>query len=448
MITRAACLVAMCGVAVGANAQLLNPDFELSGGTGPNETDFASWSSFGGPDQISADTTELFNGFASAKLFGGFDVPFNTHVLVQFQVEDVTPGDEWEVAALVGELSTDALQPGVRGFISIVYEDAEGVNLVDTAIDLEPGMLPQDEFGRMSVTDIAPLAAETVQVVLGLQQEVITATGSIRFDDTELNLLSTGNDIELRNGGFEEIVFGRKVEGWTTFGDFAEPSGNIFTAEDFTFPPAIEGDQSVLMFGQFNGDENGNDSGIFQSVPASAGEEWTAAAQVFNDDVDPIGEGNVAVISLVFRDANGVVLADNPVQAADSTLTPGVWVPVSSTAVAPAGTAEAEIVLVYSQAPAPDGVAGNEPLGIVRWDDTSLTVGTAARFCADVNDDGSVDSSDFFAWVSAFGADPRTPAQEVACDVNNDAECTSGDFFAWVSAFGLGLEGPLCPALP
>ena len=77
-----------------------------------------------------------------------------------------------------------------------------------------------------------------------------------------------------------------------------------------TAPPASEGAQSVLMFGQFNGDPNGNTCGIFQAVPASAGEEWTASADVYNDPSDPIGVGNEAFLSLVFRDAGGNVLSD------------------------------------------------------------------------------------------------------------------------------------------
>ncbi|MEM9167542.1 MAG: GC-type dockerin domain-anchored protein [Planctomycetota bacterium] len=47
----------------------------------------------------------------------------------------------------------------------------------------------------------------------------------------------------------------------------------------------------------------------------------------------------------------------------------------------------------------------------------------------DVNRDGSVTDSDFFAWVTAFiNEDPE-------CDVNRDGACSDSDFFAWVTAF-------------
>ncbi|MEM9166495.1 MAG: trypsin-like serine protease [Planctomycetota bacterium] len=58
----------------------------------------------------------------------------------------------------------------------------------------------------------------------------------------------------------------------------------------------------------------------------------------------------------------------------------------------------------------------------------------------DVNRDGTITDSDFFAWVTAFTASPRTPEQEEACDVNLDSSCTDSDFFAWVTAFGEGCD--------
>ncbi|MEM9166725.1 MAG: dockerin type I domain-containing protein [Planctomycetota bacterium] len=60
---------------------------------------------------------------------------------------------------------------------------------------------------------------------------------------------------------------------------------------------------------------------------------------------------------------------------------------------------------------------------------------------ADVNGDSSLNDSDFFAWVTAFTASPRSPEQESACDVNRDGSCDDSDFFAWVTVF----TGAGCP---
>lgn len=438
MMFRTASIVLTAGLAAGASGQLLNPNFEIPGVS----TTFANWNQFGNSANIQADTSEIFNGFASLKMFGDFFIPFNTKGVFQTLTGVVTPGEEWEVSALVADVTGDELQVGAKGFIAIVYRDANGINLVDTAIDIVPGNVVTDVLTRFSSSLVAPLGAVDVQIVIGFQQPDITAAGALHYDDAEINNLSSGNEIPFYNGGFEEIVFGRAVEGWFDFGNSIP---NIFTAEGFNNPPAVEGTQSVLMFGQFNGNPAGNDTGIVQTLPASPGESWTASAQVYNDSADPIGVGNTATLSLVFRDDGGNVLSDNPVPAASSTTTFNTWMPVSSTAVAPANTATAEIVLVYSQAGPTSDVngdgmvgAGDEPTGIVRWDDTSLTVGGPARLCADQNNDGSVLPNDFSAWIGNFNSG------NLFADVNQDGNVLPNDFSAWINAFNQGAAGPTC----
>ena len=437
MKIKACMMLAVCGAAMSGQAQLLTPDFETPG----LSTTFANWDQFGNAANIQV-SGELVNGFGAVKMFGDFFIPFNTKGVFQTLTGVVSPGESWEAAVQVGQVSSDPLQVGAKGFVSIVFRDSNGVNLVDRGFDITAGMVSTDMFARAASSLIAPLGAVDAQIVIGFQQEDITAAGALHFDDAELNELSSGNTIPFYNGGFEEIIFGRAVEGWNDFGNSIP---NIFTAEGFNNPPAVEGSQSVLMFGQFNGDPMGNDSGIFQALPATAGQSWTASAQVFNDSGDPIGVGNTAALSLVFRDAGGNVLSDNPVPAADSGTTLDTWIPVSSSATAPAGTATAEIVLVYSQAGPSSDVngdgmvgAGDEPVGIVRWDDAKLEIGAPARLCADVNENGVVEPGDFGAWVAAFNAG------DLRADANQSGVVEPGDFGAWVNAFNLGAAGPTC----
>ncbi|MEL6797670.1 MAG: hypothetical protein AAFO89_12715, partial [Planctomycetota bacterium] len=368
-------------------------------------------------------------------MFGNFFEPFNTQGVFQTLTGVVTPGEEWEVAALVGEVSGDEIVGSNIGFVSIVFRDSAGVNLVDRAVEINVNNVVTDQLTRFSQSLVAPLGAVDAQIVIGFQQPVITDGGALHYDDAELTNLSSGNEIPFYNGSFEESIFGRAVEGWVDFGN-AIP--NIFTAQAFENPPASDGDASVLMFGQFNGDPAGNTTGIFQAIPASAGESWTASADVYNDSGDPIGVGNTAFLSLVFRDAGGNVLSDNPAPAADSTTTFDVWLPVSSSATAPAGTETVEIVLGYNQAPAPDGIAGNEPAGIVRWDNAALEVGGAARLCADQNGDGMINPGDFNAWVLNFNGG------NLLADTNQNGVNDPGDFNAWVLAFNQGMAGPTC----
>ena len=57
---------------------------------------------------------------------------------------------------------------------------------------------------------------------------------------------------------------------------------------------------------------------------------------------------------------------------------------------------------------------------------------SAACSLADVTADGSVDGSDFIAFINAFGA------EEVLADVNQDGTIDGGDFIAFINAFSAG----------
>ncbi|MEM8876111.1 MAG: GC-type dockerin domain-anchored protein, partial [Planctomycetota bacterium] len=80
------------------------------------------------------------------------------------------------------------------------------------------------------------------------------------------------------------------------------------------------------------------------------------------------------------------------------------------------------------------------PLGLLTdtrlvFNRTGTIAGIATDDCpGDVNGDGDLNGSDFFAWVAAFGSlDP-------VADVNRDGSVDGSDFFAWVAAFGQGCD--------
>jgi hypothetical protein len=438
MMIRTASIVLIAGAATGASGQLLNPNFEIPGVS----TTFANWNQFGNPANLQADISELFNGFASLKMFGDFFVPFNVKGVFQTIEGVVVPGQEWEAAVQVGQVTGDELQVGAQGFVAVVYRDANNINLRDESFPILPGMVATDTFGRVFIRDIAPLGAEDVQIVIGFLQPDITAAGALHYDDAELNLISSGNEIEFANGSFEDPIFGRTFEAWSEFGNSIP---NLLNLGPDAAIDAFDGDFVAFMFGQFNGNPTGNDSGVFQAQPASAGESWTASVRVRNDSDDPIGAGNVATLSLVFRDANGATLSDNPVTAATSATSQNQWIEVTSSATAPANTASAEIVLVYSQAGPTSDVngdgsigAGDEPTGSVQWDAASLAQSAPARLCADQNNDGAVLPNDFSAWIGNFNTG------NLLADVNQDGNVLPNDFSAWINAFNQGAAGPTC----
>lgn len=430
----AAAMIAVTGT---ASAQLINPSFETPGFPGI----FAGWDQFGG--NIGPDIDELIlDGAVSVKIFGGFTGGFNVSGIFQTITSVVEPGDIWSASVNTGHIAADPLQPGARAFVSLVYRDANGVNLYDFAADALLPTDPTDTFFLRSAQDVAPLGATDVQIVIGFIQDAPTsdvngdtaidlfdqAAGAAHYDLAGLNFVSAGNDIPFRNGDFEAGIFGREFEAWTSFGNGI---GNV--GQNFVVPSA-DGVASCFIFGQFNG--AANDSGVFQGVPASAGETWEASVKVRPNPGDEPALGNTATLSLVFLDASGNVLSDNPVPAADHTTSSAQFHDVSVSAVAPAGTAQAQIVLVYSQSAPVADVNGDtfidgfdQPTGAIIFDGANLALGVSGAPCCDQNLDNACTAADFSAWIANFNA------RNIIADVNRDNMVSPADFSAWIAAF-------------
>ena len=439
--------LAIMAIAGSTQAQLLNPSFETPGF--PDV--FNAWGQFGG--NINPDLDELIlDGDVSAKIFGNFTGGFNNSGMFQTITATVNPGDIWQASINTAHLSGDELQEGALAFLSLVYIDANGVNLYDYAVDALTPSDPADTFILRTAADVAPLGAAQVQIVIGLNQFAPTADvngdtvidggdqagGAAHFDLAGLTFQSAGNPIPFRNGGFEEGVYGREFESWTAFGNSI---GNVGQNFDVV---RDDGDAACFIYGQFNGVQN--DSGVYQGVPAAAGETWEASVKVRPNPGDEPGLGNTATLSLLFLDASGNVLADNPVLAADHTTSSSMFHDVSVSATAPAGTAEAQIVLVYSQAEPLSDVngdtvidGGDQPTGAIIFDGANLAIADAAGPCCDQNGDMVCSPADFSAWVANFNSG------NLDADVNRDGAVSPADFSAWVAAFNLGIaSGATC----
>ncbi|GAB5494964.1 MAG: hypothetical protein Phyf2KO_00440 [Phycisphaerales bacterium] len=64
--------------------------------------------------------------------------------------------------------------------------------------------------------------------------------------------------------------------------------------------------------------------------------------------------------------------------------------------------------------------------------------GQMNRLCADVNNNGSAEPTDFTAWIAAFNT------LNYRADQNMDGLITPTDFTAWIANFNQGANGPLC----
>lgn len=170
-----------------------------------------------------------------------------------------------------------------------------------------------------------------------------------------VGLIGSGTNANvLTNPGFES-----GLSGWTTF-------GNVF-AETIT-PRTGSGD--AKMFGNFSG--GFNVSGLFQSFPASAGQNWSFDAYFRHNTGDQLtGAGlpnfNWVVMKFEYRDASNTAIAGGAVETVslDGTSATDTWLhsgPISLAA--PAGTASVFAFLLYLQ-PLFDG-------GAVLMDDANL----------------------------------------------------------------------------
>lgn len=162
----------------------------------------------------------------------------------------------------------------------------------------------------------------------------------------------------LVNPGFElNNASGGDVPGATGWGGF----NDNYTTDDF----AHTGTQSLKVFGPFF---PGGGAGTTQRQPAVVGTSYTASGFVFSPSTDAINGTNFAVVKLEFLDAgNGVIQAfESPQFNASSGL--DNWVSRSASGIAPAGTVNAQIVLVHVQLNNP--VTG----GAVFFDDADLSL--------------------------------------------------------------------------
>ena len=201
--------LAIMAIAGSTQAQLLNPSFETPGF--PDV--FNAWGQFGG--NINPDLDELIlDGDVSAKIFGNFTGGFNNSGMFQTITATVNPGDIWQASINTAHLSGDELQEGALAFLSLVYIDANGVNLYDYAVDALTPSDPADTFILRTAADVAPLGAAQVQIVIGLNQFAPTAdvngdtvidggdqpTGAIIFDGANLAIADAAGPCCDQNG--------------------------------------------------------------------------------------------------------------------------------------------------------------------------------------------------------------------------------------------------------
>ncbi|MEM1446269.1 MAG: glycoside hydrolase family 16 protein [Planctomycetota bacterium] len=204
------------------------------------------------------------------------------------------------------------------------------------------------------------------------------------------------------NGNFDES--NGSLLNWETFGN---STGNV-SAND---QQAYDGDHSLKLWGQFNGQPNA--SGVYQNIAITEGTTLDFAAKANTPGFDSIADtDNVALMKIEFYDtAGGDYNSDSFLGEWSQVLLDGdapedVWLDRNLQAIAPEGAVEARLLFLFEQ---PNNQAG------AAWiDAATLTLtapGQTPALAGDFNGNGQIEQGDLNLVLTNWGrsAGPNPP---------------------------------------
>ncbi len=232
----------------------------------------------------------------------------------------------------------------------------------------------------------------------------------------------------IRDPGFEEA--GGAMADWPRYGNV---NGNVHS--DWGTP--LDGERSLKMFGQFNGQENY--SGAFQNLAISGGERFTTGAHALTRSEDSIaGTANEAIMKLEFYSVPGAAygspffLGESTVIIADGNSPEDTWSYTELTATAPGNSVEARVTFQFKQ-------PATNPGGAVFVD--SVTLESAGAIGGNYCGPAVPNSTGASASMGAMGFD-RASLNDVALTASNLPMGQFGFFLVSAEqAFFPGLNG-------
>jgi hypothetical protein len=252
----------------------------------------------------------------------------------------------WEASAWAQNRPGDPLAGLNRGYLKIEFRDAGngllGSDVADAAASNTPAL-----YQRIVVRRAAPPNTAKVRIVMAMVQQN-NAGGSVNFDDADLRKLTVHEPRSILNGDFEQSE-GPRLVNWSKY-----PSGADNARRDSNGSHALGGSAALQMYGVCAGDPN--KLGLFQDLPAQAGEVWQARVWARNRPNDGASGNNTARLKIEFVDALNVLLATNELTVVTAA-SPTNYAPFTLRREAPTGTSRARIVLEYSQVACAGGSA-------------------------------------------------------------------------------------------
>ncbi len=358
--------VVLASVPSAAQNLLVNPGFEDQGGS------YDGWFTFGNGPQLSLPGGDniIRTGMAAAKIFGEFtDCPNPQFDVGGFgQAFIPTTGETYELSGWSFISSGDPIPgdstcDGNRLLAQIAFFDAAtgGAVIASNEVVIGDFATAQDEWLPFTVQS-APAPAGALRVeALFLFLQPGCDTGAVFVDDTSFEAMTPTSDPNL----LANPSFDTNLDGWNPF-------GNVFHDQRAFAVHTPTG--SAKLFSTFAA---GEDSGIFQSFPATPGFEWHFDVHVMTTCVeDPIAgtNDNLVLAKIVFRDGGGTEIdaVDSVIRDATSPL--GTWVKHSLIGTAPTGAATAEAFILFVSPSLLGGAAWVDDLSLQEVDPIGIAV--------------------------------------------------------------------------
>ena len=175
-------LAALAGVAMTANAQLLNGGFELGTGADAN-----NWFRFGNAYR---EAFTPHTGDYTMKMFGNFSGGFN--VTGAFQDFAISPGQSASASGFGMNLSTDAMSGDNFALIKLIYRDIGNNDLVAAESAFIKASTPQDVWQSLSASlGAAPANTHHGSLFMLFIQPDTTpfAGGAVFFEDLSVQVV-------------------------------------------------------------------------------------------------------------------------------------------------------------------------------------------------------------------------------------------------------------------
>lgn len=227
--------------------------------------------------------------------------------------------------------------------------------------------------------------------------------------------------VVFQNGSFEAGE--GSLASWSAFGNAVQ---NVQTHHE---APALDGSETLKLYGQFNGGQNF--SGIEQGISVSPGDSIAATANALIRSEDDIVGSNAVFMKFDYYSDFGGKFGSSSylgessfVVLADAATANDAWVAHDLMDTVPAGAVEARLVFVFSQ---PELDSGAIHIDDISFENLDLEPD------ADANSDGDVDGADFLTWQRGLGASDGTSV--AIGDFDYDGVVADGDLAAWEASF-------------